>query len=229
MHHVQPGRRITVFLYIAEPLLQMGARAALEQVVDIDVLEGDLSGIPGAVEVIVADETGAHLLAKDTKCLRGQNQFRARILVITKLAREHAVRQALHCGIHGFVLTSSPVSDFLMAVRTLSRGEIYLCPPVAQQLSCVAGRVVLTGREDDVLRLLARGLCNKSIARQLEIAVGTVKTHVKAIMSKLNASSRTEAASIATSVGLIDVPDKAAPLSRLVPDSHPAWRSPPLH
>ncbi|MNY29179.1 Transcriptional regulatory protein LiaR [compost metagenome] len=65
----------------------------------------------------------------------------------------------------------------------------------------------LTLREDQVLRLLARGQCNKTIARQLGIAVGTVKTHVKGVLAKLGASSRTEAASIAAEKGMVEIPE----------------------
>ncbi|HVZ45514.1 MAG TPA: response regulator transcription factor [Ramlibacter sp.] len=68
-------------------------------------------------------------------------------------------------------------------------------------------RDVLTSREEQVLRLLAKGSRNKAIAHDLNIAVGTVKAHVKSIMSKLNARCRTEAASIATGRGLVDVPE----------------------
>jgi len=71
----------------------------------------------------------------------------------------------------------------------------------------IFARDQLTAREDQVLQLLARGLCNKTIARQLGIAVGTVKTHVKGIMAKLDASSRTEAARIAAEKGIVGIPE----------------------
>jgi DNA-binding CsgD family transcriptional regulator len=64
----------------------------------------------------------------------------------------------------------------------------------------------LTVREQQVLELLARGQCNKMIAPHLGIAVGTIKSHVKSIMAKLEASSRTEAASIAAERGIVGVP-----------------------
>ena len=65
------------------------------------------------------------------------------------------------------------------------------------------GNTTLTGRETDVLQLLAQGCCNKSIARKLGIGVGTVKTHVKGVMSKLDATARTHAVVVATQRGLI--------------------------
>jgi DNA-binding NarL/FixJ family response regulator len=71
-------------------------------------------------------------------------------------------------------------------------------------------REALTAREAEVLDLLACGQCNKSIARQLDIAVGTVKAHVKAIMAKLDASSRTQAVSVAAQRGLVSLAQRPA-------------------
>ena len=203
----QAQRRITVYLCIAEPLLQAGARVALQQAAGIDVVEGDRAALPMAVDVIVSDDAQAQCVAAAMSGWDYRGRLKpARVLAIAAIAREHAVRRALLSGVHGFVLTSSPLQELVRAVRALSRGETYLCPQVACQLSGVGEHIVLTGREDEVLRLLAQGLCNKLIARHLEIAAGTVKTHVKAIMAKLNASSRTEAASIATARGLVQIP-----------------------
>jgi DNA-binding CsgD family transcriptional regulator len=61
----------------------------------------------------------------------------------------------------------------------------------------------LTGREADVLQLLGKGYCNKLIARELDIGVGTVKSHLKRVMSKLNVTARTQAVVVATQRGLI--------------------------
>lgn len=155
-----------------------------------------------SIDIVVTDSTTAALIKDDFG--RSGLQF-ARMLLIVPQTGENAVRSALNQGISGIVLTSSPVHELLAAVRMLATGKKYLCPTVAQQLAQVAERDLLTSREDEVLRLLAKGQCNKSIARSLDIAVGTVKVHVKSIMSKLDASSRTEAASIATERGLVDI------------------------
>ncbi|AIY41672.1 two-component response regulator [Collimonas arenae] len=82
-----------------------------------------------------------------------------------------------------------------------------MCAPVLRQLAQVAERDMLTGREGEVLQLLAKGQSNKSIARGLDIAVGTVKTHVQSIMSKLDAGCRTEAVSVAIERGLVELPE----------------------
>lgn len=228
MSQHETEQRVAVLVCVAEPLLQVGVRAALAAEPDMEVRDPDHVLVDRRIDVVVADSSTAARFVQDGRRLDlpGRLQL-ARILVISAQAREHAVRCALEQGIHGFVLTSSPVCDLLAGVRALSRGGNYVCPAVARLLTPISQRDVLTSREDEVLRLLTMGLCNKSIARDLEIAVGTVKTHVKSIMSKLDASCRTEAARIATERGLIEMPDAAS--GRVKPPSHAtAWLRPAL-
>jgi DNA-binding NarL/FixJ family response regulator len=211
MNQQDTVRRVAVLVCIEEPLLHVGVRACLADESDMEVIDAGGISIQRSVDVVVADSVSAAKIAEDGRRVAfGQRLQSARILVIAAQAREHAVRRALEQGIQGFVLTSSPVRDLVSGVRALSRGGIYLCAPVAQRLAQAAEGDMLTSREGEVLRLLAKGQCNKSIARALGIAVGTVKTHVKSIMCKLDASCRTEAASIATDRGLVDVPDFSA-------------------
>ena len=126
-----------------------------------------------------------------------------RVLVIALQDREQEVRLALESGVYGYLLVGCKVEEVLEGIRALARGQRYMCLAVAQRIADSMSREALTSRESDVLELLAGGYCNKSIARQLDIAVGTVKAHVKGIMSKLDAASRTQAVSIAVTRGLI--------------------------
>jgi DNA-binding NarL/FixJ family response regulator len=223
MSQQETERRVAVLVCIEEPLLQAGVRVSLADEPGIDVIDADPISVHRSVDVVVADSTTAAKIAEDGRRFAlGQSLQFARILVIAAQAREHAVRSALEQGIHGFVLASSPVCDLVAGVRALSRGGNYLCSPVAKQLALIAERDMLTSREDEVLRLLAKGLCNKSIARDLDIAVGTVKAHVKSIMSKLDANCRTEAASIATERGIVDVPDSSVRRAKPHPNAT-AW------
>lgn len=199
--------RAAVLVCVAEPLLQAGVRASLQGSSDIEMVDADAMSVCRNIDVVVADSATADGLVDAGRHFElGRSLQFARILVITSQAREHAVRDALEQGVHGFVLTSSPVEDLLAGIRSLCRGSTYLCPPLAARVSQMCERDMLTSREDEVLRLLARGQCNKSIARDLDIAVGTVKVHVKSILAKLDAKCRTEAASIAAQRGLVDVP-----------------------
>jgi DNA-binding NarL/FixJ family response regulator len=157
------------------------------------------------IDVVVADYQDGVRLATSPGT-RAPALKAARVLVMTTHDREHEVRLALESGVHGYLLLGCPIQELIAGVRALGSGSRYLCLAVAQRMAESLTREPLTPREADVLRLLVRGQCNKSIAKQLEIAVGTVKAHVKAIMAKLDASSRTQAASIAAQRGLIDEP-----------------------
>lgn len=226
MSQHEARQRILVRVCIAEPLLQFGVRAALAAEQDIEVLEEDPICVDQYIDVVVADSATAARFAQVGQRIEfPENLQLARILVISSQAREHAIRSALEQGVHGFLLTSAPVCDLLAGVRTLFRGRNYLWPPVARLLAQTPQRDMLTSRENEVLRLLTLGLCNKSIARDLKIAVDTVKTHVKSIMSKLDASCRTEAARIATERGLINLQDTPSVRARPLPYPTP-WNAP---
>jgi DNA-binding NarL/FixJ family response regulator len=118
------------------------------------------------------------------------------------------VRGALEQGVHGYLPLDRGIDEFVHGVRTVARGSRYLAPSTAQCMADSLTREALTAREAEVLDLLACGECNKSIARQLDIAVGTVKAHVKAIMGKLDASSRTQAVSVAAQRGLVSMSER---------------------
>jgi DNA-binding NarL/FixJ family response regulator len=202
------GQRIVILVSIAEPLLRVGVCTALAAEPGMEITDADHVPADCGVDVVIADSSKASQFVPSSARFDLHDSLRlARILMISAHAREHAVRSALAQGINGIVLTTSPVGELLAGVRALSRGGSYLCPSLARLLTQTSQRDMLTSREDEVLRLLTMGQCNKSIARNLEIAVGTVKTHVKSILTKLDANCRTEAARIATERGLIDLPD----------------------
>jgi two-component system NarL family response regulator len=107
-------------------------------------------------------------------------------------------------GIHGYVLLGGPLAELIEGVTAVANGLRYLSRVVAQ---CVADRLThtsLTSRELQVLSLVAAGESNKAIARELRIEMRTVKSHMTSILSKLAASSRTQAASIGATRGLVE-------------------------
>ena len=160
-------------------------------------------------QVVVADyETGVALARQ-----LPQDRFgpAARVLIVTQRDKEWEVRTAMDAGVHGYLLQGCTADELLRAVRQLSQGMRYLSEAVTRCVADSLSRETLTGRETDVLQLLARGCCNKSIARELGIGVGTVKTHVKGLMSKLDATARTHAVVVATQRGLIDAGRRPTP------------------
>ncbi|MCX2863566.1 response regulator transcription factor [Paucibacter sp. PLA-PC-4] len=200
-------RPVVVLVMHAEPLFARGLQASLQELPGLRVL----SAQPGEhyesdirVDVVVTDYAGGMRLASAARQGNLPGALaQARILVVTDAHREHEVRQALEFGIQGYLLNDCREDELFDCVRTLAQGSRYLCPMVAQRMADSLARQPLTNREVEVLQLLSQGRCNKSIARQLEIEVTTAKAHVKAILGKLHASSRTEAASIASLRGLV--------------------------
>ncbi len=124
------------------------------------------------------------------------------LLVVDDRLAASRVRLALDAGARGVVGADCTLQVLLRAAQTLVRGQPYLCENAAATLAEAATLTPLTPREQEVLALVCHGLNNKTIALQLDMAVGTVKTHVKAILGKLAVGSRTQAAAAARRLGL---------------------------
>jgi NarL family two-component system response regulator LiaR len=133
-----------------------------------------------------------------------------RVIVLTSFADDERLLPAIRAGAAGYLLKDAEPRELARAVRAAHAGEALLDPAVAarvvQELAAptdgdVAKR--LTRREREVLELLARGLSNKRIARELGIAEKTVKTHVGHLLAKLGVTDRTQAAVQAVRAGLV--------------------------
>jgi len=125
------------------------------------------------------------------------------IVVITSFDDEEDIRQALSVGAKAFLVKGSEPEEIRDAVRSVARGERYLPVNIGLKLADSVSRPALSTRETEVLQCLARGLSNKEIGRCLCVSEGTVKHHVKSILSKLDAIGRTEAIAIAARRGLV--------------------------
>lgn len=126
------------------------------------------------------------------------------ILVVAPVDNEMNIRGAIQAGVAGFLPQSCAADQLKEATSALAKGQRYLDRSVAE---CLAGAIIQelpTPRETDVLHLMASGMCNKAIAAELSISAGTVKAHIKALLQKLDASTRTEAADVAKRRGLLD-------------------------
>ena len=135
------------------------------------------------------------------------------VVVLTSFGEESKVTAALEAGASGFILKDAEADDVAAAIRSAHDGEVRLDPAVAGMLARrVRERAAspgskaepLTDREQEVLRLVARGLPNKAIAGELGITERTARTHVSNILGKLGLASRTQAALFARDQGLVD-------------------------
>jgi len=135
--------------------------------------------------------------------LVSQRVSKPRIVVMTSYDGEHNIRQALSAGAKAFLVKGSHPEQIREAVRRVAQGESFLPPEIALRLAESMCHSELSKRETQVLQYLARGRSNKEIGRALHISEGTVKHHVKSILSKLDAIGRAEAIAIDARRGLV--------------------------
>jgi len=128
---------------------------------------------------------------------------RIRAVLMTDANQPHIVREAVKSGACGFVGQTAATEEIRAALSAAAAGRRHISAGVAAHLAESLTLEDLTNREMQVLGLLSLGDCNKAIARDLDVTVGTVKTHVRAIMSKLSSRSRTEAVHKAYRLGLV--------------------------
>jgi len=127
------------------------------------------------------------------------------ILMLSTHAGEEEIYRSMQAGARGYVLKSVMREDLLRAIRDVHAGKRHLDPIVASHLAERISHRSLTGREIEVLRMVAKGWGNKEIANALNIAEVTVKLHVSHVLEKLNVKDRTEAATAAVQRGIISL------------------------
>jgi DNA-binding NarL/FixJ family response regulator len=132
----------------------------------------------------------------------------AKVVVLTSFGEAERVHAALAAGAAGYVLKDADPDEVVAAIRAAVDGEVHLDSAVAGQLvrrmaAPHVGLAALTAREREILILLAQGNSNRDIADQLVITERTARTHVSNILTKLELSSRTQAALLAIREGLI--------------------------
>ena len=164
-------------------------------VVLMDIRMPQLDGLEATRRILATDKT-------------------ARILILTTFDLDEYVYEALRAGASGFVLKDDPPEQLIAAIRVVAEGEALLSPAITKRVIKQFTRIPrpepprqldeLTERELDVFRLIARGLSNAEIARELYISDTTVKTHITHILMKLNLRDRVQAVVLAYETGLFD-------------------------
>ncbi|MFI0942824.1 response regulator [Streptomyces sp. NPDC021020] len=213
---------ITVLLVDDEPLVRAGLRAVLAAQPDIRVV-GEAAD--GAAVVPLVRQLRPDVVAMDVRMplLDGIEATRVvlrtvapppKILVVTTFENDEYVYEALRAGADGFLLKRARPAEFVHAVRLVAEGDTLLFPAAVRALAVEYGnrpardalkRITLTEREATVLRLMAQGLSNAEIADQLVIGSETVKSHVSAVLAKLQARDRTQAVIAAYESGFVTV------------------------
>jgi DNA-binding NarL/FixJ family response regulator len=211
---------VRVLVVDAQAVTRAGLRRLLEGFQDIEVVGEAIDGVQAVSETM---ELGPQVVIMDALLPNGQSLEALRqikqlnpdthVLLLSSLDREDYLYETLRAGADGYVLKDIAANDLAQAVRTVARGEVLVQPQIAGRLISSFGKQTrgnqpyeaLTAREQEVLRLLARGLRNKEIAARLFVSERTVNFHLANIYQKLNVSGRTEALSKALEQGLITV------------------------
>ena len=192
--------RIHVLIAHENPLVAAGLEAAFGTQQDFHIVErretGDVSPVNAATVAVSGYEGGTLRLA--AQCSSG-----CRVLILTDDDSEVSIRRAMELGVSGYLPLSSGVESVVHAVRCIYNGGVAIAPNVAAKMAVSLQSRGLTRREIEVLRLIMQGLRDKAIAYRLERSVDTARSHVKAILMKLKASSRVEAVAIARRRGLV--------------------------
>jgi DNA-binding NarL/FixJ family response regulator len=204
---------IRILLVDDHPVVRHGLRGMLESELDLTVVGEASSGDEG---VRRAAELRPDLVLMDLRMPDGDGvQATGRILaqtpgvrvvVLTTYESDRDILRAIEAGAGGFLLKDATPAELAEAVRAAARGETVLAPSVASALVRQVrspAPPALSAREAEVLRLVARGLTNADIGRELFISEATVKTHLLRAFNKLDVADRTAAVTKAMSFGLI--------------------------
>ena len=215
-------KKIRILLAEDHALVRAGIRTLLEQQPEMEVVGEAANGQEalGKVQELCPDVVIMDLAMPVMGGLEATQHIKeqfpeVRILALTMHEDDRYFFQALRAGTSGFILKGALPAEFLMAVRTVAEGQVYLYPSLAQKLvndhfaqvpqdQEKKAKAGLTDREQQVLRLLSEGRTGKEIALALGISVHTVDRHRQNLMVKLDLHNRAELIHYAFRKGLLE-------------------------
>jgi DNA-binding NarL/FixJ family response regulator len=212
---------IRVLIADDQALVRTGFRVILDAEPDLQVV-GEAADGREAVDLVQQKRPDVVLMDIRMPNLDGIEATRhltalpraPRVLMLTTFDLDQYVYEALRAGASGFLLKDAGADELLHGVRVVAAGEALLSPSITRRLIADYARrppaseqpaalAELTPRELEVLRLLARGLSNREIARELVLGEATVKTHVARVFQKLDLHDRAQAVVLAYETGLV--------------------------
>jgi NarL family two-component system response regulator LiaR len=221
----KPDKKITILMADDHPLFRKAVRDVLEKRPDFRVIA---EANDGEEAVRLAIELMPQVVIIDISMpllngLEATRQIKAKcpaiaVLVLTVHNDIEHILGILEAGAGGYLTKSASDEEVVTAIRSIAAGETVIATPIFQQVLKhtlrypikslgLEGKVSLTARELEVLKLAARGLSNKDISLKLDLSLRTVKGYMVEIFSKLHVSSRTEAVIVGLRAGLITTID----------------------
>lgn len=217
--------RVRVLLADDETLVRAGFRVLLERTPGIEVVGEARDGDEAIAlarahrpDVVLMDVRmpGTDGLTATRRILADDRLPGVRIIVLTTFELDEYVYAALRAGASGFLVKDATAAELLNGIRLVAAGEALLAPRVTRRLIAAftgpgggspagppVGLDAITDREREVLELIAKGLSNTEIAEHLYLGVGTVKTHIGRLLSKLGARDRAQLVITAYESGLV--------------------------
>jgi DNA-binding NarL/FixJ family response regulator len=214
--------KIKIHIAHGDPLVAAGLAVSLQRQPDFEAYVLPAGNLSSAIasdlprpDVVVADyDSGMRLITS-----AGAKSHR--VVILTHNDGEARIRDALEQGARGYLLLGCSLRDLFDGLRSVRAGGLAIGPLVAGRVAEWMRHRTLTRREGDILREMMLGRSNKRIAIELNVAIGTVKTHVKSVLDKLDAASRTEAVAIAQRRGILqderEYPPSVPGAARIVP------------
>jgi len=219
---------IRVVLVDDQEMIRVGFRMILESNPEIEVV-GEADDGDTALELLESVEADVVLMDVRMPRMSGVEATRRiragdgpRVLILTTFDLDEYAYDALQAGASGFLLKDTPLDDLVSAITHVHLGDAVVAPSTTRRLldhfttnppTPHEPRPVpdehrleeLTPREQEVLRLVARGLSNAEIAGELFVSEGTVKIHVGRILTKLDLRDRVQAVVLAYEIGLVEI------------------------
>ena len=204
---------MTIRVAIADDhaVVRQGLRTFLELQEDMEVVGEAVDGADAVdlVERAAPDVVLLDLVMPRVDGIEATRRIRerspaTRILVLTSFADDHTVLPAVRAGAAGYLLKEAAHTTILRAIERVASGGEFVDPALATSLVASDREALLTNREREILQLLADGMSNGEVAKKLFISQETVKSHVRHILAKLEADTRTQAVAIALREAIIE-------------------------
>ena len=203
---------ITTLIVDDHEVVREGLRLSLSRAPNIRVV-GEAGDGASAVElaerrkpdVVIMDVRMPGMDGLEATKLLAERAPESKVLIFTAFSERSLLTRGLESGAKGYILKEAPHQSLLRAIEKVAQGEGYVDP--ALMPAFLAGKDqtdMLTGREREILQLLADGMSNADVAQRLFISQETVKSHVRHILTKLEADTRTHAVAIALRDAIID-------------------------
>jgi DNA-binding NarL/FixJ family response regulator len=207
---LNPEEKIKVMVVDDHPLLRVGITAIVNARSDMNVVAQAQTG-EEAVALFPRCRPDVTLIDLKLPGMSGVATIRAirevhptaRFIVVTTYEGDEDIHRALEAGAQGYVIKGMPYQVLVQALQRVHSGRRFLPPTVVDALASRMPDSELSAREQEVLGLLVAGKSNKEIALSLRITEATVKSHVSAILMRLNVNDRTQAVVTALQRGLI--------------------------